>query len=27
MLDYIRQVLKQHKGDWRFYKKGGIASL
>ena len=27
MLDYIRQVLKQHKGDWRFYKKGGIVSL
>ena len=27
MLDYIRQVLKQHKGDWRFYNRGGIASL
>ena len=27
MLDYIRQVLKQHKGDLRLYKRGGIASL
>ena len=27
MLDYIRQVLKQHKGDLRLYNKGGITSL
>ena len=27
MLDYIRQVLKQHKGNLRLYKRGGIASL
>ena len=27
MLDYIRQVLKQHKGDLRLFNKGGIASL
>ena len=27
MLDYIRQVLKQHKGDLSLYKRGGIASI
>ena len=27
MINYIRQILKEHKGDLRLFNKGGIASL
>tara|TARA_R100000789_G_C2951804_1_gene135245 strand:+ start:30 stop:680 length:651 start_codon:yes stop_codon:yes gene_type:complete len=27
LINYIKKILKQHKGDWRFYNRGGIVSL
>jgi hypothetical protein len=27
LIKYIKEILKQNKGDWRFYNKGGIVSL
>jgi hypothetical protein len=27
LIKYIKEILKQNKGDWRFYNRGGIVSL